>query len=431
MSILESFIAGKEARRQADAAEQVNRMQQFLQANGQAIFQGDQNALGQLAGFGAQGLDAAMSLRQQQDARAAAQAEQARAGVIQGRQDQEWRMKLEEYAASKTAAERAAEAAEIEQGVKIALSAQTPEEFDAIVTQNGMPEYAGKFEQRNQLAAQFMSVAEILKQNQGPDPAALTDGAPAGKMWIDPNNRSLGVRDLPGAEKPQAPFTPEGKLKADLDAGRIDQATYEAGLVRLAPKGTTLSVDPTTGAVTFTQGGPASAAPGQTVGDVYKPGTTDQAISLIDDILKNPSLGRITGPIEGGGGNNIDDLSAIQRAWYGSEGLDAIDKTNQLQSQAWMAARAMLKGGGQITDYESKKAEAAVARLSRAKGEAEFRAALQDLRDAITEGEAKLRAVGSGSPEAAPAPADSMPSPQPAAPLPDDLQSIFDKYNTP
>ena len=69
-----------------------------------------------------------------------------------------------------------------------------------------------------------------------------------------------------------------------------------------------------------------------------------------------------------------------------------------MQGNAWLGARALLKGGGVITDYESRKAEGAMARLSRAQGDAEFKAALKDLQDALRDGMAKLSgAGGSGS----------------------------------
>ncbi|MBO8826080.1 hypothetical protein INO83_14145, partial [Staphylococcus aureus] len=48
----------------------------------------------------------------------------------------------------------------------------------------------------------------------------------------------------PAAPKPQ---TEAAQLKADLDAGLIDQATYQAEIARRAPKGTSLTVDPATG----------------------------------------------------------------------------------------------------------------------------------------------------------------------------------------
>lgn len=217
MSVLEAFLAGKEARRQADAAEQVNRMQAFLAQNGQAIFQGDSNALGQLAGMGPQGLETAMSLRNANDQRAAALADRERQSVMQGRQDQEWQWKVEEYAASKTAAERQAEAAKIEEGVKMAMMAQTPEQFDAIVTQGGMPEYAGMFDQREMLAARFMTVAEILKQNAGPEPLS-----PQAKFEADKKAGLLPPDAVYKGDAPAVNVNLPGQSKFDDEFAKLD-----------------------------------------------------------------------------------------------------------------------------------------------------------------------------------------------------------------
>ncbi len=115
---------------------------------------------------------------------------------------------------------------------------------------------------------------------------------------------------------------------------------------------------------------------------------------MIDEIAKDPSLPRVTGSIEGGGGNDVREFNMAQRAYYGDKGLAVIQKIYQLQNTAWLAARDLLKGGGQITDYESRKAEGAMSRLERAQGTTEYKAALQDLRDAITDGVAKLKAAG-------------------------------------
>lgn len=152
------------------------------------------------------------------------------------------------------------------------------------------------------------------------------------------------------------------------------------------------------------QGGAVSDNPTQTVADVYNPGDIDAAIALIDEITgtreaPNQSLDRVLGPIAGGGGNDVNDLNVAQRMYYGSESIDTIEKIGQLQNVAWLAARKMLKGGGPITDYESRKAEGAVARLSRVKEGPAFKAAMKDLRDAITDGRAKLEAArGGGAP---------------------------------
>ena len=151
----------------------------------------------------------------------------------------------------------------------------------------------------------------------------------------------------------------------------------------------------------------------------------DTATNLIDSILADPSLPSVTGPIEGGGGNAVDEFGVAKRMYYGGEGLATIQKIAQLQNTTWLAARDMLKGGGAITDYESKKAEGAMGRLSRAQGDDEFRAALKELRDAITEGQAKLKAAnalpdaGSGSQAA------------PAAPAAGSIEDDLAKYGAP
>jgi hypothetical protein len=414
MSILQSFIAGQEARRQADAAAEVNRMQQFLSQNGQAIFQGDQNALGQLAGFGAQGLDAAMSLRQQQDARAAAQAEQARAGVIQGRQDQEWRMKLEEYAASKTAAERAAEAAEIEQGVKIALSAQTPEEFDAIVTQNGMPEYAGKFEQRNQLAARFMSVADILKQNAPPDPMK---GAPTGYTWSDPANPAAGVVPLPGYEKSSGVTINTGDLGgAAPQIGTIPQG-YVAVPDPQSPAGYTMM--PIPGGPEDTSGKDARKnEQGQ-----LKLGTTLESLNLNIADLENGGM-----PVAGIGGDIRRTI--IGRAFTGDSAVDFGNRTAQITDSAALAEVQNMRdnsptGGavGSLTDDERRAIGNAVTGINNSTSPEEYLRAAKAFRElaldlAYGQGAWEMGADGQialKDTNAAPPPAGAASSPAPEA----------------
>lgn len=378
-SILEAFLAGKEARRQADAADQLGAMNAFLGQNGQAIFGGDQNALAQLAGFGPQGLQMAMGMQgdiQARDRQAAMDAQAAedraynreRQSKADARADQKWEMELAEYKKGLSAEQAAEEAAQLENAAKMALSATSPEQWDELATQNGAPELVGQFDNREAVAAQFMSMAEVLKQTN---------------------------------PEPPKPTTEVAKLKADLDAGLIDQATYEAELARRAPKGTSLRVDPTTGAVVFEEGVGVGGTGEPTVGQVYNPNEVAGVVDLIDQIAEDPNLPSVVGQkaLVLGGGNMVSDLNLAQRIGYGTGGVSAIEKIGQLQSNAWLSARAMLKGGGAITDYESKKAEAAVARLERPKSEADFRAALQELRDAITEGEAKLRA-SQGSDEA-------------------------------
>jgi len=169
--ILEAFLAGKEARRVADAQEQINAMQQFVGQNGAAIMGGDQNALAQLAGFGPQGLQMAMGVQGDMEARADRAYNRERVAKADARGDQEWEMKLAEYKKGLTAEQAAAEAAALENAAKIALTAQTPEDWDRLATENGAPELVGQFDQREAVAARFMSIADVLKAQEAPAPA--------------------------------------------------------------------------------------------------------------------------------------------------------------------------------------------------------------------------------------------------------------------
>lgn len=199
---------------------------------------------------------------------------------------------------------------------------------------------------------------------------------------------------LAGPGEGDKPLTEIAKLKADLDAGRITPEEYDLALQRMAPKGTSIEVG-ADGSVRFIEGVGAGAAPGERIS--YSPTEVQAALDMIDAIAADPGLPRVTGPVEGGGGNDVDALNIMQRVYYGSGGVSLIEKIGQLQNTTWLAAREMLKGGGAITDYESKKAEAAMSRMSRTKDEKEFQAALKDLRDAIVEGQRKIEAARGGA----------------------------------
>ena len=402
--ILGAMSRGNELAAQTNTLRDQNALRQVYQTQGAGILSGDQNSLNALAM-----IDPITAIN-------------AQGGVLSNRTEQrkfEIMNAQEKRAIAEAAAQmderQAAEALKkTQQEVLRFVMAPDAATFDQMVTQAGRPEFAGMFDQRERLGALFMeNFTDAFKTALGtkPDPSALTDGAPAGKMWIDPNNRALGVRDLPGAETRQAPYTTLGKLKRDLESGEITQAEYELELARLAPKGTELIIDPATNQVTFRQGVGVGGNGEATIGDAYNP---SEVAMVMDDIdaIKNADpklLARITGPLAGGGGNNVDDLTAAQRVYLGADGLALVERIGQLQSKTWLSARQMLKGGGAITDYESRKAEAAVARLSRTKDPAALLEALQELQDAIRDGEAKLRAAGRlGAQPSAPAanPAD-------------------------
>lgn len=214
-----------------------------------------------------------------------------------------------------------------------------------------------------------------------------------GGVLLDPvtNEVLFDSREPP---KPEAPTTKQVKLPDGSEV--MVQWNPETQVWDAAP----IPEGGTTG----------TGAAATTVGQVYNPNEIQSVIGMIDSIYNDPNLPSVVGnkAMLLGGGNDPEAMNSMQKFGYGAEGLDTIERIGQLQSNAWLSARAMLKGGGPITDYESRKAEAAVARLGRAKTVEDYQSALKELRDAITEGEAKLRgaqgvAVG-GTPQGATAP---------------------------
>lgn len=372
---------GNAAAIETNALRQNNQLTDLYRQQGAGLLAGDQGAMNALAGVDP-GLAMGMKANQQTYAQNTRKMEILNAGE---------RRVIEDRAASMTAAERAAAAAEIEDAVKMGMGIPDAATWDQMMGQVA-PEMVGQFGNRQALAMKYMSVAEAFKI-ANPEP----------------------VKPADDYERYAARETAAGRVP-------LDDISFAQALKGKGASITTTNADGST--TTVSMGGGAKDPSNPTVGDVYNPAAASDAIGLIDNILGVDGSGeitpesravieRITGAFEGGGGNNIDDMSGIRRAWYGEKGVDKIEKLGQLQSKAWLAARDMLKGGGAITDYESRKAENAVARLSRAKGPEEFISALTELKDAIADGKAKLDAAQAGAVQPG---ASTIPAP-PAPPV--------------
>lgn len=394
IDIVGSMSRGNELAAQTNQLQDQNALRQVYKTQGAGLLSGNQSSLNALAA-----IDPNLALGVQ-------------GGVLQNQTAQrsfEIMNAQEKRAIAEAAAQmderEKAEALKAAQG-EVLKFVMAPDEatFNQMVTQAGKPELVGMWANRQRLGALYMDdfTKAFEMVTKGPDQSALTDGAPAGKMWVDPNNRALGVKDLPGASTIEwRDATPEEAARFGAAAGQISTKTGAFKPFN-PPSNTTTEVAPD-GTLRIIQG---SGGGKVDVGDAISPAGIDEAKNLITDILNTDAktLARITGSVAGGGGNNVDELSAPARLYYGDDGVATIEKLGQLGSQAWFAARDMLKGGGQITDYESKKAEAAVARLSRTKSPADLKAALQELLDAIQAGEEKLRAAGKLAPAATAAP---------------------------
>jgi hypothetical protein len=105
----------------------------------------------------------------------------------------------------------------------------------------------------------------------------------------------------------------------------------------------------------------------------------DNAIKVLDDLEKHPGLTNITG-IQ----SKIPIIPGTPQA-----AADALAK--QVEGQAFLQAFQSLKGGGAITEMEGAKAQAAIARLSRAQSTADYKKALQDLKAVMKAGVERQR----------------------------------------
>lgn len=115
----------------------------------------------------------------------------------------------------------------------------------------------------------------------------------------------------------------------------------------------------------------------------------EQTISAINDV-RNEKAG-----MSEQFGNVLGVPQQMLPAWPGSEKAQFQVAADRAINRAFLQGREMLKGAGQITDFESKKAEAAItaAQLAMEKGDQQqFLKALDDFEQAVRDGNAKIQA---------------------------------------
>jgi hypothetical protein len=106
-----------------------------------------------------------------------------------------------------------------------------------------------------------------------------------------------------------------------------------------------------------------------------------QTLGVLDKALNHPGLDTATG-LSG----TIDPRNYIP----GTDAKDFNVVMDQIKGKAFLQAFQTLKGGGQITEVEGKKATDAIARLNTAQSTPEFRSALMDLRDVVVSADARM-----------------------------------------
>lgn len=147
--------------------------------------------------------------------------------------------------------------------------------------------------------------------------------------------------------------------------------------------------------------------------------TGNQVLSTIDSLTNDPYLDSMLGSVQGRLPNFSSDAARVQA------------KMDQIQGQQFLQAFNSLRGGGQITEVEGKKATDAIAALNTAQSETDYRKALAEFRGIVETGlnRARQKAGGAGPQMGGEtyAPAGmEIPPPPTAAPASDPLAAARD-----
>jgi hypothetical protein len=200
--VIGSLSRGMATGQQANQIQQQNALANLYQTQGAGIAAGDKGALNALAGLDPMAALGVQSNRLGMDSQRL-QMDATRQSM--GLQAEAAKRAAAEYARGISAEQAAQESAKLEQGVAMALATRTPEEFDALMTAQGLTQLVGKFAEREVLAAQFMSVKEVLDMR-----AAHKPQSPLGKFEAD---RAAGLVPL------TAEFKPEGNTSVTVNNG--------------------------------------------------------------------------------------------------------------------------------------------------------------------------------------------------------------------
>lgn len=123
----------------------------------------------------------------------------------------------------------------------------------------------------------------------------------------------------------------------------------------------------------------------------------DQMLALLDRIQKHPGKSYAVGK------------SSVLPIVPGTDAADFNALLEQAQGRQFLEAYNSLKGSGSITEVEGRKAEQAIANLSRAQSEKGFNDAINNLREVVIAGRARAEAKANGGvPPAVPPPSKNV-----------------------
>jgi hypothetical protein len=207
------------------------------------------------------------------------------------------------------------------------------------------------------------------------------------------------MKKIGGAAASSQPYfqpvqTAQGVFAFNARTGRVEPVTGPGGAPIVGA-----AADPALqGSIAGAKAGAAETAKGRAAAAMDAPNAIaqgDEAIKLVDDLLKAPGMKQAVG---------ASRLLGIQKV-PGTAAKDFDIRLDQLKGKQFLQAFESLKGGGAITEMEGKKATDAIARMDAAGSEEEFVKAAREFQAVIRRGVevAKTRA-GNAAPAAPAAP---------------------------
>lgn len=212
------------------------------------------------------------------------------------------------------------------------------------------------------------------------------------QMQVDRIEAQKTMKSLAGSVASAQPYyqpvqTAQGVFAFNARTGKVEPVMGQNGQPIVGA-----GADPALqGSIAGAKAGATTEAKARTEARIDAPKVIQQGedtIRLVDDLLKAPGFKQAVG---------ASRLLGVQKV-PGTAAKDFDVRLDQLKGQQFLQAFETLKGGGQITEVEGKKATDAIARMDAAGSEAEFTKAAKEFQDVIRVGVGRAKAAQGAQP---------------------------------
>lgn len=250
-------------------------------------------------------------------------------------------------------------------------------------------------------------IKSLYDRQKTAEPKLVTVMTPNGPMqkWMRPGeSQGVDIGAPVDTKKPDTPFYQFLPTESGYAVGNARTGQIAPGVMRGAPV-VRASDSPRL------QGEIAQAKEvGKTLGEERTKAALDiprivdnaeTAIRHVDELLAHPGFSTAVGK------SSMLQMQKIP----GTDAYDFMSRLDQIKGGAFLEAFNSLKGGGQITEVEGKKATDAIARMNNSTSEKEFKAAAEDFKSVVRTGlnRAKMKAKPVSTPtQPTPAPSSGV-----------------------